>query len=137
MAGQDAQLLLHGYLFHWQEISLEQPSQTLIALRNLLSPAGDAREDSRGTTKENLDPCMFARPQGYEALCLKLSDFANFGMRIDGEYDHFWLSKTKLEVEHGGHVKQRSGLKAKLTPPDQHLDAVYSVDFRDVQRPYF
>lgn len=69
-AGQheaEAQLLLHGYLFQWQEISLAQPSQTLIALRNLLcGAAGDAQEDSRGTTKENLDPCMFARPQGYE-----------------------------------------------------------------------
>eukprot|EP00435_Cladocopium_sp_Y103_P003127 s2133_g1.t1 len=63
----EAQLLLHGYLFQWQEISLAQPSQTLIALRNLLcGAAGDAQEDSRGTTKENLDPCMFARPQGYE-----------------------------------------------------------------------
>jgi hypothetical protein len=76
MAGvvsQEAQLLLHGYLFHWQEISLAQPSQTLIALRNLLSAgAGDAQEDSRGTTKENLDPCMFARPRGYWALGLKL-----------------------------------------------------------------
>ena len=70
---QEAQLLLHGYLYHWQEISLTQPSQTLIALRNLLSPGkGDVQEDSRGTTKENLDPCMFARPHGYEALGVKL-----------------------------------------------------------------
>ena len=101
------------------------------ALRNLLSAgAGDAQEDSRGTTKENLDPCMFARPRGYWALGLKLKcwngDFAKFRkiMRIDGEIWGIWsfcwtrlrLSKSEPELEHGGHVKQRSGVKAKLTP---------------------
>jgi hypothetical protein len=39
-----------------------------------------------------------------------------------GEYDHFVgpayirLSKSEPELEHGGHVKQRSRVKAKLTP---------------------
>ena len=53
-------------------------------------------------------------------------DFAKFRkfMRIDGERWGIWsycwtrwrLSKSEPELEHGGHVKQRSGVKAKLTP---------------------
>eukprot|EP00434_Breviolum_minutum_P022694 symbB.v1.2.020026.t2/scaffold1663.1/size106897/6 len=61
----DARFFLHNWISRWQEISLDQPSKTLICLRTLLTGGDDPPEDSRMTT-EQLDPCMFARACGYE-----------------------------------------------------------------------
>ena len=69
-ASEDARFFLHNWISRWQEISLDQPSKTLICLRTLLTGGDDPPEDSRMTT-EQLDPCMFARACGYEANGLK------------------------------------------------------------------
>lgn len=145
----EAQLLLHGYLFHWQEISLAQPSQTLIALRNLLSAgAGDAQEDSRGTTKENLDPCMFARPRGYwvqmswstltvvttatTSLAQALSWRASLtAMRHEAKRR---LQRSKADGETGRVPLLDSELKALLEmQPDIRLMFRYQVPFKKIE----